>query len=107
MLVLDATGKVVAGNQAARHLWAVADKGLVGSPFSALLSSATGATDVDSETAQWAALRAATLDRSASLSVQPRSGPSRAARVRLERAVGGAGSYIATIQPEADGRRAC
>jgi hypothetical protein len=99
VLVLDASGKVVAANRSARHLWAAMDKSLVGFSFAELLAVAGVVGDPDTPGAQWKALSTAALNRSTPLIAQPLDGSAREVYVQLERALGGAGSYIATIQP--------
>jgi PAS domain-containing protein len=99
VLVLDASGKIVAANRSARHLWAAMDKSLVGFSFAELLAFAAVGGDPDTPGAQWKALSTAALNRSTPLIAKPLDGSSREVYVQLERALGGAGSYIATIQP--------
>lgn len=93
--MLDSTGKVVATNESARQLWAAHDRSLVGTPVGGLLltESATS-TDVP-----WKTVSAAALNQWASFVAKPQNGAPRAVRIRLERAVGGAGSYIAVVVP--------
>jgi hypothetical protein len=105
VLVLDASGNVVAANGSARQLWAVAGRSLVGLPLAGFFAGeAPVAADTDAakdDEGRWQALRTRMLDRWASLATRTLDGSVQNVRVRLERALGGAGSYIATIrQPQ-------
>ncbi len=104
VLVLDAGGRVVAANRSARQLWAAPDKALVGFPFGGLFGLESVSAEPQSAETQWKALSTATVDRWTSSLARPLSGPPREVRVRLERALGGAGSFIATIQPRLSSR---
>lgn len=99
-LVLDSTGKVVATNESARQLWAAPDRSLVGTPVSDLLLTERTASDAISAHLSWKTFSTAALNQWAAFVAQPHNGPPRAVRIRLERAVGGAGSYIAVVVPE-------
>lgn len=99
MLVLDATGKVVATNESARQLWAAPDRTLVGTPVGSMLLTEPAASDALSIDLPWKTLCAVALNQWTSLVAKPQTGSLRSVRVRLERAVGGAGSYIAIVVP--------
>lgn len=104
VLVLDASGNVVAANRSARYLWAGPDKSFVRSAFAGLFISALESDDPEFLETESKVLIAGALDRWTRLMAKPVDGQPRAVRVRLERALGGAGSYIATIQPQAPAR---
>ncbi|ACB75446.1 PAS domain-containing protein [Opitutus terrae] len=97
-VVLDATGKIVAVNQSARQLWSASDRSLIGRPFAQLFVLDAAPEAADAAVARWRILSAETLDRTTVLTALPLTGAKREVRVRLERAVGGAGSYLATVQ---------
>jgi two-component system, cell cycle sensor histidine kinase and response regulator CckA len=99
VLVLDAGGSIVAANSSAREITSVGDIALIGQPFAALFVFEIVSTDAEFLAAQWDALRESALDRWTPLSLQSPAGAPREVRVRLERAVGGAGTYIAMLQP--------
>lgn len=100
VLVLDVSGHVVAANRSARELWGVTDKAIVQLQLASLFAP-DAASVADEADAQWHALRATALDTWARLTAYPQNGSAREVRVRVERAFGGAGTYIATIQPRA------
>jgi hypothetical protein len=104
VLVLDASGNVVAANRSARHLWAGADRAFVRSAFAELFVSKLDSNDPEFLETESKVLIAGALDRWTPLVAKPLDGQPRAVRVRLERALGGAGSYIATIQPQTPAR---
>ncbi len=98
VLVLDASGKIVAVNGSARQLWAVAGKSLVGLPLAGFFESeAPVVATAEADEERWQELRTRTLDRWVSLATRATDGSVQDVHVRLERALGGAGSYIATI----------
>lgn len=99
VLVLDSTGMVVAANGTARELWGATERTLVSESFTQLVSADATAPDPECAHAAWTALKAATVDRSAELIARRRNGSSFGIRVRLERSLGGAGTFIATISP--------
>jgi two-component system, cell cycle sensor histidine kinase and response regulator CckA len=99
VLVLDDAGRVAAANGSARKLWQTAENELIGEAFAALFAFEVVSSDPDFLEAQWEGVLASTLDRAATLSAQPREGAPRDVRVRLEKALGGAPGYVATIQP--------
>ncbi|MDO8544765.1 MAG: PAS domain-containing protein [Opitutaceae bacterium] len=100
VLVVDASGRVVAANRSARQLWAAPDKFFVGLPFAALFAPGSNSSNSELLERQWKDLSAVVMDNWAPLAAQVVGGPPREVRVRLERAFGGAGSYIAAIQPQ-------
>jgi PAS domain-containing protein len=99
MFVIDADGKVVAANLSACELWGSAGKSIVGVSFASLFVPGADASEVDSTDAQWSTFRTAALERWSTCLTQPPGGLGREVRMRLERAFGGAGSYIATVRP--------
>jgi len=98
VLVLDVSGRVVAANHSARQLWGATEKSLIGRPFAKLLVLDGGSDDSASFEAQWKAFLAVALDRSTHHLVQPLQGTPREVFVRIERATGGAGSFIASLR---------
>lgn len=99
VLVLDSTGKVVASNESARLLWATPDRSLVGAPVGGLLLAEGATVDASSPSLPWKTVSTTALNRWALFVAKPRSGMLRPVRVRVERAVGGAGSFIAVAMP--------
>src|ERR1017187_5296913 len=128
VLVLDDAGRVTAANQASKTLWQTGATELVGEFFpglfeldivseeprmmeaqwdvllaatldkSAILSVQPREGAPRPMEAQWDVLLAATLDKSAILSVQPREGAPRPMVVRSEKAISAAGGYIVVIE---------
>ncbi len=101
MLVLDAAGKVTAANASARALWQTADNELIGDAFAALFVSEITSSDPEFLDVQWEVLLESTLNRTTPLQALPREGAPRDVRVRLEKILGQASGYVATIQPPA------
>ncbi len=98
VLVLDDSGKVTAANQEAKLLWQTGVGELVGEFFPGLFELDIVSDDPRLAEAQWDVLLAATLDKSAILSVQPREGAPRPMVVRAEKSIGASGGYIAVIE---------
>jgi hypothetical protein len=98
VLVLDAMGVVVAANETARELWGAAERTLVSQSFTQLVWAGCAAPDPENTTT-WKALKAALVDRGAPLTARRSDGSSFGVHVRLERSLGGAGTFIATIAP--------
>jgi PAS domain S-box-containing protein len=101
VLMLDASGRVTAANASARALWQSTDGELVGEAFASLFAFEVVSNDPEFLEAQWDVLLASALDRATPLSAQPREGTARDVRVRLEKPLGAAVGYIATVQPPA------
>ncbi len=99
MLVLDATGKITAANASARALWQTGDNELIGEAFATLFLFEITSSDPEFLDAQWEVLLDGGLNRTTPLQAQPREGAPRDVRVRLEKILGAASGYIATIQP--------
>jgi two-component system cell cycle sensor histidine kinase/response regulator CckA len=99
VLLLDETGRVTAANATARALWQTGDGELIGESFVALFVFEIVSTDPEFLEAQWDALLISALDKSSTLSAQPREGAPCEVCVRLEQAFGPAPGYMATIQP--------
>lgn len=99
VLVVDAIGSVVASNSSARQLWSSAARPLVAARFAALFADAEDVADPESIARQWLLLKSEALDRWTSRIIRPLDGSPCEVRLRLERSSGGAGSYIATVQP--------
>jgi PAS domain S-box-containing protein len=96
VVALDASGRVTGVNSSAHALWQASEPELLGEAFAALFAFEIVSHDPDFLEAQWEVLLASALDRDTSLSAQPREGPSREVRVRLEKASGG--HYLATVR---------
>jgi PAS domain S-box-containing protein len=101
VLLLDAAGRITGANASARALWQTGDDELVGEHFAAQFAFEIVSSDPDFLEAQWEVLLASALERSTPLTAQPREGAPREVRVRLEKNLGAAGGYIATLQPPA------
>ena len=98
MLLVDSKGLITAANATARALWQVSESELIGEAFSSLFYFEVVSEGTDWLEAQWEVVLATTLERSATLSIQPREGAPRDQLVRLEPALGGATGYIAVVQ---------
>lgn len=101
--VISANGDVVATNHSAGVLLAVEGKSLVGLPFVRLFTMAGDGPDVPS-VGEWKPLCAAALDRWMQFTAHAFDGRPRAVQGRLERSIGGAGSYIAIVRTAAEPR---
>ena len=99
VLVLDDSGKVTGANQEAKALWQTGVGELVGEFFPGLFELDIVADEPRMLEAQWDVLLAATLDKRAVLSIQPKEGAPRPMTVRTEKAIGAAGGYIVVIEP--------
>ncbi|MBS0630812.1 MAG: PAS domain-containing protein [Verrucomicrobia bacterium] len=99
VLLLDDSGRVTFAAEAARALWQVRDEEITGEAFSNLFYFEVVSDEPDWLAAQWEVILATALNRSATLSAQPREGAPRDVLVRLERLA--AGGYLATVQPPA------
>ncbi len=97
-MLLDPSGKVAGANGSARLLWQTANNELVSESFASLFAFEVTSNDPEFLEAQWDVLLASSLDRTAALTAQPREGAPRDVRVRLEKPLGTAPGYIATIQ---------
>lgn len=98
VLLVDTKGLIIAANFTARALWQVSESELIGESFSSLFYFDVVSEGTDWLEAQWEVVLATTLDRSGTLSIQPREGAPRDQLVRLEPALGGATGYIAVVQ---------
>ncbi|MCX6950877.1 MAG: PAS domain-containing protein [Verrucomicrobia bacterium] len=98
-MLLDSGGRVTAANASARTLWQTGENELIGEPFASLFAFEIVSTDPEFLEAQWEALLISALDRSATVSAQPREGAPREVRVRLEKALGPTPGYIAAVLP--------
>lgn len=95
--VIDADGNVLASNSTARELWRVEKRSLVATPFVQLF---VPASDAAGETVgAWAVLKTDAGQRWKSCIARSLDGAEVHVRVRIERAFGGGGSYIAVVQP--------
>jgi len=95
VLVVGATGQVVAANATACAAWARPD--FTGIAFPSLFAFEVVSDDPEFLEAQWEALLGSALDATMPLTARRSDGTTRDVRVRLERNVGGEG-YVATIQ---------
>jgi hypothetical protein len=100
VLVLDAHGNVVAANRSSRDLWGTPDRSLVGLPLAGLVAQDPPVSAAGRD-ADWKKLRSEALDQWKPIAVVPLDGGPQPARLRLEKALGGAGTYIAIIQTPA------
>lgn len=98
VFVLDASGNVVATNHSGHHFFGAQDRPLAGQPFAGFFVGPATTPETESAEARWASLRAATLDRWAELVAWKSGNGPRNVQVRIERSIGGAGTYFATIQ---------
>ena len=102
VLVLDSRGMVAFANQEARGLWQAGARELVGELFPALFALEVVSDDPEMVQAQWEIMLAATLDKTAVLTVQPKEGGPRQMTVRTEKALGAGNGYIVVLEPSAD-----
>jgi two-component system cell cycle sensor histidine kinase/response regulator CckA len=100
VLNLDSQGRVIAANATAAVLWQIGDTELIGESFASLFAFEVVSNDPEFIQAQWEVLRAG-LGQEAQFSAQPREGPARDVRVRLEKQIGVNPGYVATIHPPA------
>ena len=101
MFVVDAAGKVVAANASASQFWGTGGRSFVGASLANLFATGPDGAEVDESEGQWKAFKAAALDRWTPCRARQAGDSSREVRVRLERAIGGAGSFIAMVRPGA------
>lgn len=99
MFVIDACGSVVAANESARELWIAGKQSLVGLPIATLFAREGSSDDAEVLAAHWKELKTSAGERWTRRLAQPLEGPACEVRLRIERAFGGGGSYIGTIQP--------
>ncbi len=99
MFVVDAGGKIVAANQSAHQFWENTRRSFVGALLPRLFAADPAQSDEENFEAEWKAFKATALDRWTTRVTEPATGASRHVRFRLERAFGGAGTFIATVRP--------
>ncbi len=99
VFVLEAGGTVVASNTSAREFWSDAARPLVGVPFVTLFASNDDLSAPENISRQWLHLKGEGVDRWTQRVARRLDGALCEVRLRLERSSGGAGSYIATVQP--------
>jgi hypothetical protein len=99
VFVLEAGGLVVASNTSARMFWSEVARPLVSMPFVTLLAHNDDSCDPETISRQWLQLRSESLDRWTGRVARRLDGATCDVRLRLERSSGGAGTYIATVQP--------
>lgn len=99
VFVIDATGNVVATNATAREVWCARSRPLVALAFAQLFETEATPVESDVHTMQWQALKSEAYECWTRRVARPLDGPARHVRVRIERAFGGGGSYIGTVQP--------
>lgn len=98
VFVIDAEGKIVATNEGARQLWAASREVLTGREFTTLFRHESVSTVTAlGEAMDWRTLRRLGLEAWVTLAAEACDGTRQEVRMRVERAVGGAGSYIATV----------
>jgi len=98
VLLVNDKGRITAANSTARSLWQVTEAELVGEALSSLFFFEIVSEGPDWLEAQWDVILAATLERSARLSIQPREAAPLDQLVRLEPAIGGATGYVVVVQ---------
>jgi len=98
VLLVDPKGLITSANASALALWQVSESELIGEAFSSLFYIEVISESADLLEAQWEIVLATTLDRGATLSIQPREGAPFDQLVRLEPALGAAAGYIAVVQ---------
>jgi two-component system cell cycle sensor histidine kinase/response regulator CckA len=101
VLLLDPAGRITGANSSAHRLWQAPENSLVGEAFAALFAFEIVSSDPEFLEAQWEALLISALDKTATLSAQPRDAAPRDVRVRIEKSFGSAPGYIATVLPPA------
>jgi PAS domain S-box-containing protein len=99
VLLLDATGRITAANVSARVLWQTGANELIGEAFAGLFAFEIVSNDPEFLEVQWEGIVITALDQEVTLNAQPREGAPRDVRVRLEKNLGAAAGYIATVQP--------
>jgi PAS domain-containing protein len=100
VFVVDASGQIVALNFSAGLLWGVDPRSLVTRSLASLLhASGTGPVEPENAEQDWSELKREASDGWAVRFVVVPQGSPVAVRVRLERASGGAGSFIALVRP--------
>lgn len=97
--VIDADGNVLASNATARELWRAEKRSLVATPFSHLFAPGAVAQAAGELADSWTVLKADAGKRWKPYLARAHDGVEIATRVRIERAFGGGGSYIAVVQP--------
>lgn len=99
VFVLEAGGLVVASNTSARMFWSEVARPLVSMPFVTLLAGNEDSSGPETSSSQWLQLRSESLDRWTLRVARRLDGTTCDVRLRLERSSGGAGTYIAAVQP--------
>lgn len=97
--VIDADGNVLASNSTARELWRAEKRSLVATPFVQLFVSDPASAAAVETIGTWATLKTEAGQRWKSCLARLHDGAEMTVRVRIERAFGGGGSYIAVAQP--------
>jgi len=96
IFLLDSAGRITFANAAARTLWQADSAGLTGHSFCTLFSFEMVSARPGWLEAQWQIVLGTALGTGTILSAQPRVGPPREVRVRIEKVSDGA--YLATVQ---------
>lgn len=104
-VVIDASGQIVAANRTASDLLGVPGKSLIGLPFTSRFAPENAEPGQARDASEWKSLCAAALDQLVAFHARREDGRTFPVRVQLERAFGGAGSYIAVIRALPDGRQ--
>ena len=100
VFVIDAEGKIVATNEGARRLWGVGTEVLVGRAFTSLFRGERSSEHPEMDAiADWRTLLRRTRETRTALAMAAGEGGPEEVTLRVERAIGGAGSYIATVAP--------
>lgn len=98
-LVIDASGNIVAANRSTADVVGAGGKSLMGLPFVSLFAPKETTGEPADSADEWKSLCASALERWTVCTAQPQDAVPRKIRFRLERAFGGAGTYIAVLQP--------
>lgn len=98
--VIDAGGKIVAANLSVYKFWGGVPRSFVGVYLRDLFVLIPDASGTEEPESQWKLFKTAMLDRWTLLSARHVDGSCHPVRVRLERSVGGAGTYIAMVRAD-------
>jgi hypothetical protein len=99
MFVIDAGGTIVAANLSAYELFRNSSRSFVGAFFPGLFATTIDDHVGEETDSQWKEFKAEMLDRWTFCRTRQTCPSPYDVRVRLERGVGGAGSFIATVRP--------
>lgn len=99
VFVVGAAGDIVANNASARQLWSAGNRRLATLPLVALFTANGAAAEPDALAEEWKRLKAEASERWVQHTAKPFDGSTCEVRLRIERASGGGGSYIVSVQP--------